>query len=352
MCIILSVLCCACAKTSPQASVPPEQISQASEKSKINDNKDGSSMNMENNSDYKLVIDNAESFLNAPMSTYKHPALSAYENEKIVEVNSKDDLKIVTDEYLSVVKENIDPQTHLVKPLKLPVHLIFNVTSLNELNDVLKWFKEKRDIVSTLEIRFAKDVVGDTMDMRIDLRTRPEDHNRVILTSLDDDPVDIRPLHIIVSGDVVQISNMVCNNCYALSTKVEASVGRLFEAKKISINGTKHVKKNQKFLIQTQMLVSSYTSNDEHPDIVFENCYFSDHELDKILSVDEGFDHGYLRNVGFNQNTRMKFGFPVQKKLSMDHVVASDGSVEIRLAGAKPEIEQKDCVLPEGAIRP
>ena len=72
--------------------------------------------------------------------------------------------------------------------------------------------------------------------------------------------------------------------------------------------------------------------------------------LKKILSVDEGFDHGYLRNVGFYNNNRLKFGFPVQKKLCMDHVIASDGRVEIRLAGAKPEGEQKDCVLPEGAI--
>lgn len=349
LCLILSVYCTACTKPSVQPSVLPEQTSDEMTNSEIDESKGAEIMNMDVAQEYELFIDNAESFLNAPMSKDKHKALRAYENEKIVEVSKKEDMNVVDNLFFEEAPKHVDPSTNEVMPFTVPVHLIFKVTSKDDLKDVLSWFREKKDMVSTLEIRFAKDAL-DTLDMLVDLRTHPEMHNRVILTSLGDEPVMLNSFHFLVSADVVQISNMVCNNCYALSTKIEASVGKLFEAKRISLSGTKYVQKNKEFLIKTQMLVSSYTSNDEHPDIVFENCYFSDHELEKILSVDEGFEHGYLRNVGFYHNNRLKFGFPVQKKLSMDHVIASDGRVEIRLAGAKPEIEQKDCVLPEGTI--
>ena len=346
--MMLAAFLCACTKPSPQASVTPEQVSLTSDSSEVNEIKE-KNMDADNAKEIKLMNDNAESFLNAPMSKDKHKALEAYENEKIVEVSKKEDMNVVDNLFFEEAPKHVDPSTNEVMPFTVPVHLIFKVTSKDDLKDVLSWFREKKDMVSTLEIRFAKDAL-DTLDTLVDLRTHPEMHNRVILTSLGDEPVMLNSFHFLVSADVVQISNMVCNNCYALSTKIEASVGKLFEAKRISLSGTKYVQKNKEFLIKTQMLVSSYTSNDEHPDIVFENCYFSDHELEKILSVDEGFVHGYLRNVGFYHNNRLKFGFPVQKKLSMDHVIASDGRVEIRLAGAKPEIEQKDCVLPEGTI--
>ena len=190
------------------------------------------------------------------------------------------------------------------------------------------------------------------MDTIIDLRTNPETHNRVILSSIGDEPLDINKYHFLVSADVVQISNMVCSECDSLSTKIEADVVKLFETKKISLNGTKFVKSHLEFLIKTQMLIRSLSQNEDGADVIFENCYFSNHDLHRIISVSSKFDHAYLLNVGFYNNNKMDFGFPIKKSIKFDHVLASEGSVQILLMGSQAKLEQKDCVLPEGAIRP
>ena len=330
--------------------MPPEQTSQAADRAELNKTEEENKMDTDFVQDYALDIDNADSFINAPMSKYIHPALADYDHEKIIEVNNKEDLKPVKDAYWAEARNHVDPQTHKVMPFTLPIHLIFTVSTKETLKDVLAWFIEMRWKVSTLEIRFANNVI-DVFDTLIDLRTDLNAHNRVILTSAGEAPVDISTFHILASADVLQISNMTCQNCDALSIKIEAKVGRLFEAKKLSISGTQYVKSNLEFLIKTQMLVSTFEENDKSADMIFENCYFADHKLHKIISVGYGFDHVYLKNVGFYNNNKMYFGLPAQKSLKLDHVIASEGSVQINLSGKTPEIEQNDCILPEGVIK-
>lgn len=352
ICFFVIILCTSCTKPSVQPSVPPEQASDEMTNSEVDECKGTEIMNMDVVQEYELFIDNADSFLNAPMSTYKHPALAAYENERIVEVNSKEDIHNIYKIYFKEVDRYIDPQSNKVLPFTLPIHAMFKVNSKDELGMVKSWFNDLRARVSTLEIKFSNNVSSEMhMDTIIDLRTNPETHNRVILSSIEDEPLDINKYHFLVSADVVQISNMVCEDCNQFSSKIEASVSKLFEAKRISINGTKFVKTLQEFRVRDQIYITPFSMDGIGGDIIFENCYFSNHELDRVISLGYGFDYAYLKNVGFYHNYSMRFGLPVEKKIILDHVLVSEGSV-ISSVDKSPEIEQKDCVLPEGAIRP
>ena len=356
LCLLLSIAACACTRPSPQPlsssepSVPTEETVQDNPQNNLQDIPQD--MNTPSASDYELIPGDARSFLNAPQIDIKLADISRYDNEKVIEIHIRDDKRVIEEEFWAKAKEYADPESGKVKPFTLPIHVIFTIRTKADLNQVQDWFKDLKMMVSTLEFRFAAKTDINIIDTRIILATSPEYHNRIILSSLDSEPADLGTFHIIANADVVQIYNMACSNCASTSIKLEISVSRLFEARNLSINGTKYVKKNQEFLVTPQMILSAHDTPEEGASLLMQNCYFSEHEQSKIISVGDGFGSAYLRNVGFDKNIDMIFGMPIQKTITLDPVMVSNGKVQFRLQGAKPKVDIISGALPDDVFVP